>query len=39
MDDKKTLYTFNELQTALHFLLWIWHNEISLLQKALQLIS
>lgn len=32
MDEKDTLYTFNELQTALHFLLWIWRNEISILQ-------
>lgn len=34
MDEKDTLYTFNELQTALHFLLWIWRNEISILQQA-----
>lgn len=39
MDEKDTLCTFNELQTALHFLLWIWRNEISILQQALQLIS
>lgn len=39
MDEKDTLYTFNELQTALHFLLWIWRNENSILQQALQLIS
>ena len=39
MDEKDTLYTFNELQTALHFLLWIRRNEIFIFQQALQLIS